>query len=103
MYLIQYSPRDFSNYAVRAYDLGARRLLPEPVVDPREADEPMTGAPVTRVASADGRWAYTLYDSAPSTRSCTRWTPRAAPPSASTWTTFAAACGARRSSCAAPR
>ena len=65
MYLIQYSPRDFSNYAVRAYDLGARRLFPKPVVDPREADEPMTGAPVTRVASPDSRWAYTLYDSAP--------------------------------------
>jgi hypothetical protein len=65
MYLIQYSARDFSNYAVRGYDLGARRLFPEPVVDPREADEPMTGAPVTRVASADSRWAYTLYDSAP--------------------------------------
>jgi len=65
MYLIKYSSRNFSNYSVRAYDLGARRLLPEPVVDPREADEPMTGAPVTRVSSADGRWAYTLYDSSP--------------------------------------
>jgi hypothetical protein len=64
MYLIQYSARDFSNYAVRAYDLRARRLFSAPVVDPREAGEPMTGAPVTRVASADGRWAYTLYDSA---------------------------------------
>ena len=63
MYLIQYSPRAFSNYAVRAYDLRARRLFPEPVVDPDEAGEPMTGAPVTRVASADSRWAYTLYDS----------------------------------------
>ena len=65
MYVIEYSARDFSNYAVRAYDLGARRLFPQPVVDPGEADEPMTGAPVTRVASADSRWAYTLYDSAP--------------------------------------
>jgi hypothetical protein len=62
MYLIQYSARDFSDYAVRAYDLRARRLFPDPVVDPREAGEPMTGAPVTRVASAGGRWAYTLYD-----------------------------------------
>ena len=65
MYLIQYSSRDFSNYAVRAYDLRARRLFPQPVVDPDEAGEPMTGAPVTREASADGRWAYTLYDSSP--------------------------------------
>jgi hypothetical protein len=65
MYLIQYASRDFSSYAVRAYDLRARRLFRDPVVDPREADEPMTGAPVTRVASADSRWAYTLYDSSP--------------------------------------
>jgi hypothetical protein len=65
MYLIRYlSPRDPNRYEVRAYDLPARRLLPEPVVDPREADEPMNGVPVTRATSADGRWAYTLYDSA---------------------------------------
>jgi hypothetical protein len=63
MYLIQYSPRNVADYAVRAYDLRARRLYPEPVVDPREPDEPMTGAPVTRAASVDGRWAYTLYSS----------------------------------------
>lgn len=63
LYLIQYNPRNFGEYAVRAYDLGTRRLLHRPVVDPREADEPMTGVPVTREASSDGRWAYTLYDS----------------------------------------
>ena len=62
MYLIQYSARDLAKYAVRAYDLGARRLLPQPVVDPDEADEPMRGIPVTRIPSPDGRWAYTLYD-----------------------------------------
>ena len=65
MYLIEYSSRNLSNYAVRAYDLRARRLYPKPVVDPREPDEPMTGAPVTRAASPDGRWAYTLYASSP--------------------------------------
>lgn len=65
MYLIEYSPRDPGDYAVRAYDLVARRLYPEAVVDPAEPGEPMTGAPVTRVASADGRWAYTLYNSFP--------------------------------------
>jgi hypothetical protein len=65
MYLIQYSARNFTNYKVRAYDLRARRLFPAPVIDPEEAGEPMTGAPVTRVASVDGRWAYTLYDSSP--------------------------------------
>jgi hypothetical protein len=31
-------------------------------VDPHEADEPMRGIPVTRLASVDGRWQYTLYD-----------------------------------------
>ena len=65
MYLIQYlSPRNPNRYAVRAYDLRARRLLPEPVVDPREASEPMNGIPITRATSPEGRWAYTLYDSA---------------------------------------
>jgi hypothetical protein len=32
------------------------------VVDPREPDEKMQGIPITRTVSADGRWAYTLYD-----------------------------------------
>ena len=63
MYLIEYNPRNYGEYAVRAYDLRTRRLLPRPVVDPREADEPMNGVPVTRTAGGDGRWAYTLYDS----------------------------------------
>jgi hypothetical protein len=63
IYLIRYSPRNVTDYEVRAYDMRAARLLPEPVVDPSEAGEPMTGVPVTRVASPDGRWAYTLYDS----------------------------------------
>jgi hypothetical protein len=64
MYLIQYSSRDFTKYAVRAYGMGASRLLSRPVVDPDEAGEPMTGVPVSRTAGADGRWAYTLYQSA---------------------------------------
>jgi hypothetical protein len=63
MYLIEYSPRDFTNYAVRAYDMRASRLLPRPVVDPDEAGEPMTGVPVSRTTGSDGRWAYTLYQS----------------------------------------
>lgn len=62
MYLIEYAPRNFGKYAVRAYDMRARRLLPAPVVDPDEADEPMQGMPVTRAPSPDGRWEYTLYD-----------------------------------------
>jgi hypothetical protein len=63
MYLINYhSPRDPSRYRVRVYDLGARRLLPKPVVDPSEPPEAMRGRPMTRATSPDGRWAYTLYD-----------------------------------------
>jgi hypothetical protein len=60
LFLIQYrgSPSD---YAVRAYDVARRRLLPRPIVDPREPDEKMTGFPITRSPSADGRWQYTLY------------------------------------------
>jgi hypothetical protein len=58
----QTSRRDLTRYAVRAYDIGARRLDPRPVVDPAEADEPMRGSPLARASSADGRWAYTLYD-----------------------------------------
>ena len=64
MYLIEYSPREFTKYAVRAYDMRASRLLARPVVDPDEAGEPMTGVPVSRTGGADGRWAYTLYQSA---------------------------------------
>ena len=40
----------------------AQNLVADPVVDPNEP-EPMTGVPVTRTSSLDGRWAYTLYDS----------------------------------------
>lgn len=65
MYLVQYlSPRDSTRYAVRAYDLRAGRLLPEPVVDPTQPNERMGGFPVTRAWSPDSRWAYTLYDGA---------------------------------------
>ncbi|HET8537111.1 MAG TPA: hypothetical protein VFL73_08020 [Solirubrobacteraceae bacterium] len=49
------------DYAVRAYDVERRRLLARPLVDPRNPDEKMTGMPLTRVLSPDGRWAYTLY------------------------------------------
>jgi hypothetical protein len=63
VYLIQYlSPRDQTKYAVRAYDMHARRFFRAPVVDPSEPDEDMSGIPVTRVSDEQGRWAYTLYD-----------------------------------------
>ena len=64
LYLIQYlSKRDITDYAVRAYDMKARRLFRQPVVDPREPDEDMSGEPLARVMGAGGRWAYTLYAS----------------------------------------
>jgi hypothetical protein len=61
LYLIHYRSADVTRYEVLAYDLRAHRLLPQPVVDPRERDEAMTGIPINRVMSAGGRWAYTLY------------------------------------------
>jgi hypothetical protein len=61
LYLIHYAPSDITRYEVLAYDLPAHWLLTQPVVDPRERDEAMTGIPINRVMSAGGRWAYTLY------------------------------------------
>jgi hypothetical protein len=62
MYLIHYtSVSNTNHYEVRAYDLRKRRMIAKPVIDPREPDEKMQGLPITRVMSADGRWAYTLY------------------------------------------
>jgi hypothetical protein len=64
-YLVQYlSPRDQTKYAVRAYDMDARRLFRAPVVDKSEPDEDMRGIPLVRVSDSQGRWAYTLYDGA---------------------------------------
>jgi hypothetical protein len=62
MYLIQLtSQRNLLHYAVRAYDLRQDRLVPGAIVDKREPDERMAGFPMSRAASADGVWAYTLY------------------------------------------
>jgi hypothetical protein len=62
MYLIEYlaagrSPR----YRVRSLDTATGRVDPEVIVDRREDELLMRGQPVTRRASLDGRWAYTLY------------------------------------------
>ena len=63
LYFINYlSARDPTQYAVRVYDVERGALLPKPVVDRTEPDEDMRGNPISRVTSADGRWAYTLYD-----------------------------------------
>jgi len=63
MYLIQLSSSGNAlGYAVRAYDLRHDRLVPGAIVDKTEPDERMAGLPVSRAASADGVWAYTLYE-----------------------------------------
>lgn len=62
LYLVQHlSARHRTRYAVRVYDVERGRLAPDPVVDPREPDEPMQGLPITRVTGPSGRWEYTLY------------------------------------------
>lgn len=62
LYLIEHvSSRDFSRYRVRAYDLHAKKLLARVIVDKREWEPTMQGWPVTRAASTDGGWVYTLY------------------------------------------
>jgi len=60
LYLIQQLGNGV-RYRVRAYDLAAGRLLPQPVIDPAIGKAPMTGAPMARATSLSGRWAYTLY------------------------------------------
>lgn len=65
LYLVEYvSARDPSRYLVRLYDLRSGQLAPQPIIDPREVADVMRGSPITRAASPDGRWAYTLYDGA---------------------------------------
>src|SRR6185437_14842771 len=49
-------------YLVQRYDLRDGRLSAAPVVDPSQPGEKMRGNPLARATSADGRWAYTLYD-----------------------------------------
>jgi hypothetical protein len=64
LYLIQHvSAENLLRYRVRAYDLRADRLLPRVIADKRQAGWNMTGYPIARASSADGRWVYTLYSS----------------------------------------
>ena len=60
-YVIQYLDESMLNYRVRALDTRTGRLDARDVVDPRKPGERMGGMPMSRVTSADGRWAYTLY------------------------------------------
>jgi hypothetical protein len=62
LYLVEHvSAQDYGRYRVRAYDLGAQRLLPRVVVDRRSWESVMQGTPLTRAGTDDGRWIYTLY------------------------------------------
>ena len=62
LYLIQHtSAQDIQRYVVRAYDLRAQKLLPGRIADKTQKGWVMQGWAVSRVTTADGRWAYTLY------------------------------------------
>ena len=68
LYFIHYvSPNDPTRYLVQAYDVLRGRLAGKPIIDPDEPGEKMRGNPLSRTMSADGRWAYTLYDGAGAT------------------------------------
>jgi hypothetical protein len=59
IYALEYASTD--RYSVRAIDARTGRVDPQAIVDRREPDEAMRGAPITRAWSPDRRWAYTLY------------------------------------------
>ena len=63
MYLVEYTSRDYNDYAVREYDLVRNRLVHDPVLVAHEVSPgEMRGLPLTRATSPDGRWEYTLYN-----------------------------------------
>jgi hypothetical protein len=64
LYLIEHISMSPIHYAVRAYDLRAKQLIPGAIVDKREPDEKMTGYPVARTTTRVGAWVYTLYSRA---------------------------------------
>lgn len=61
------SAKDLTKYRVRAYDVGARRLVSQPLVDKRYWDSDMYGLAMSRVNSKEGAWTYTLYAGGPHT------------------------------------
>ena len=62
LYLIQHlATNDIQHYVVRAYDLTTHKLMPGRIADKTQKSWVMQGWAVSRVTSADGRWAYTLY------------------------------------------
>ena len=66
LYLIQ-KMADPNHYQVRLYDIGARSLVAQPVVDKREPNEPMEGIRGDSVADPNGNQVFTVYlrDSGP--------------------------------------
>jgi hypothetical protein len=62
MYLTQHSSRaHITRYTVRAYDIPAGRLFAGVIADKTQHEWRMDGMPVTRLQTAGGGWAYTLY------------------------------------------
>jgi hypothetical protein len=62
LYLVQHlGGNDLTRYVVRGYDLRAGRMLPQRIADKRQRGWVMSGFPISRATSANGRWAYTLY------------------------------------------
>ena len=66
LYLIQ-KMADPNHYQVRLYDIGARSLVAQPVVDKREPNEPMQGIRGDSVADPNSNQVFTVYlrDSGP--------------------------------------
>lgn len=63
LFLVQHvDAGDESRYVVRAFDVMQMRLLPGRIADRTQKGWVMKGWPVTRTASDDGRWVYTLID-----------------------------------------
>ena len=52
---------DPNHYQVRLYDVAAGALLPQPVVDKREPNEPMNGIRGDSAADSNGNYVYTVY------------------------------------------
>ena len=60
LYLIQ-KMTDPNHYQVRLYDVAAGALMPQPVVDKREPNEPMNGIRGDSAADSNGNYVYTVY------------------------------------------
>jgi hypothetical protein len=55
-------PAYISNHELRTLNTASGRLAPRPIDEPGLSEAALEGLPVSRAASPDGRWAYTLYD-----------------------------------------